>query len=133
LYQVCNKLLRLDEGVSKYLYYDSKGVPTIGVGFNLKQGLRDEEIEFILNNRIALIDSQLSTHPEYDSLSVARKAVIVDMAYNLGVMGCLGFKKMWEALRNKDYETAADEILDSAAAYELPDRYGKLADMMRKG
>jgi lysozyme len=126
-------LLTKHEGYRTKLYKDTRGIETIGVGFNLREGLRPEEIDFILRNRIDLLDQGLQKYEPYKKLDIVRKLVLLDMAYNLGVRGLRAFVKMWAALELKDYKLAAAEILDSDAARELPTRYKELASMMRTG
>ena len=60
--------------------------------------------------------------PPYQALSAPVRAALLDMAYNLGVNGLLGFKDMVSALERGDYDTAADEALDSVWARRRPDR-----------
>ena len=48
--------LRIHEGVEKTVYNDSEGIPTIGVGRNLRdRGLSDDEIDYLLSNDIDIV------------------------------------------------------------------------------
>ena len=67
----------------------------------------------------------------YANLKADARRALLDMAYNMGVPGLLGFQKMWAALAAGDYERAAEEALDSVYARELPARAGRVADRMR--
>jgi lysozyme len=71
--------------------------------------------------------------PASYGLNVTRREVLVEMIFQLGLNGVLGFKKMIEALEAMDYEKAADEILDSKAARQCPERFQEYADLMRVG
>jgi len=64
-------------------------------------------------------------------LSDARQIVIIDMAFNLGLQGLLNFRNMIEALEKEDYDEASNQIIRSKAADQLPDRYHKLAFIMK--
>ena len=66
-------------------------------------------------------------------LDPVRKAIIIDMLFNLGLPGLRGFKNMFRALRADNYKRAADEMLDSKWAGQVGYRARKLADMMRTG
>lgn len=122
------ELLRLHEGDKAQIYYDSVGIPTIGVGFNLDDpGLYPEEIAFILQNRISKIQMALAGNIVYTSLTDNRKMVLEDIAYNVGVKGLKKFVNMWAALGRHDYASAADEIIDSEIA---PARARRLAAIM---
>lgn len=122
------ELLSLHEGNKAKLYYDRAEIPTIGVGFNLKDvGLYPEEIAFILNNRVGKLEKALPSLLVYTSLSDNRKMVLEDIAYGVGVQGLKKFKKMIAALEQQDYASAADEIIDSEIA---PARARRLAAIM---
>jgi len=51
----------------------------------------------------------------------------------MGCGGVSGFREMIKALKKKDYEKAADEMLDSQWARNHKARSGRLAKMMRDG
>lgn len=123
------ELLKVHEGEKAQIYYDSVGIPTIGVGFNLDNpGLYPEEIAFVLQNRINKLQAALPTAIlVYTSLSDNRKMVLEDMAFNVGVPGLKKFKRFITALERQDYASAADEIIDSEIA---PARARRLAAIM---
>lgn len=60
-----------------------------------------------------------------------RLAVLVDMNYNLGSTN--KFKKMEAAIIAKDWETAAEELMDSKYAEQVGDRACRNACIMRDG
>jgi lysozyme len=61
---------------------------------------------------------------------MTRQAVILDMAYNLGISGVLMFKKMWAEIGRAYFRAAADEMLDSKWAKQVGDRADRLASIM---
>lgn len=129
-------LLELHEGNERFPYRCTAGKLTIGIGFNLDDvGLYPEEIEFILRNRIRRTEAKLQrVVPAYRGLSMVRKIVLVDMAYNLGTPRFLKFEKMLAALELRDYTLAAAEMLDSKwARKDVGARAVRLAEMMRTG
>ena len=129
-------LLELHEGNERFPYRCTAGKLTIGIGFNLDDtGLYPEEIEFILRNRIRRTEAKLQrVVPAYRHLSMVRKIVLVDMAYNLGTSRFLKFEKMLAALELRDYKLAAAEMLDSKwARKDVGARAVRLAEMMRTG
>ena len=69
----------------------------------------------------------------YDKLSPIRKAVMVDMAYNLGQLNLQKFKKFKEALEKNDYEKAAQEIQNSLYATQVKSRAVRNALMIKDG
>ncbi len=127
-------MIKRHEGLRLKVYTDTVGKPTIGWGRNLEdKGITREEASVLLNNDIAETAAWLNTLPWFDALNIARQAVIMDMAFNLGRHGLLGFPKMIAALAEQNYLHAASEILDSDAGRMLPTRYGELAEIMRAG
>jgi len=125
--------LKLHEGVRQKLYLDSKGIPTIGVGRNLRdRGLRQNEIEFMLENDCAEVAIECFKLPGWHTLSDVRQRVIAEMCFQMGLGDLLAFKKMFAALERNDFNAAADEMLDSKWAKEdSPGRAHELAQMMR--
>ena len=55
------------------------------------------------------------------------------MCYQLGERGTRRFHRMLAAFEIGDYDTAADELLDSDVARQQPERWGELAAIMRAG
>ena len=55
------------------------------------------------------------------------------MAFNVGLPRLRGFKRMWAALENHDYEEAAKEMIDSKWARQVKTRAYTLARMMESG
>ena len=104
-----------DEGTRRFPYKDSQGYLTIGCGRNLEHnGLSRDEIEYLLANDIRQVQDQLSiAMPWTDALDEARRGVLQNMAYNMGLRGLLQFRKMLDAAQLADWETAAKEMLDS--------------------
>ena len=112
------------------------GKLTIGYGWNIEdRGITKTEAEIILRGMISDITFRLTAfHPDvFSYLSQIRKNVLIDMAYNLGIAGIEKFKKMWKALKNRDYQKASEEMLNSKWAVQVPRRAKQLAKLMREG
>ncbi len=117
--------------------YTLEGNPTIGWGRLLtkESGITKEEGNFlrqgdILRRRAALSEA----FPWFESLSDGRKAVLVCMAYNIGVDGLKGFHLMIAAIEKGDFLEAAAQIQDSHwAKDQLPARAERAAKMMFTG
>ena len=125
--------LRRHEGVRHKPYRDSLGVLTIGIGRNLERGLSKEEIEYLFLCDIANVQNQVTKLAVWPKLSDDRRAVLFNMAFQLGFRGLLNFRRMLDALGADDYERAADEMLDSRWAEQTPERAHELAAIMRTG
>lgn len=99
----------------------------------LERGISREEALFLLNGDIHQCVSDLKKYDWYNHLDPIRRKVLIDMRLNLGMAGLLGFKRMIVALAAKDYETAADEMMDSAWYRQVGNRSKRLVCMMRTG
>ena len=65
--------LRRDESVKQFVYTDSEGIPTIGVGRNLRdRGLSPDEIDYLLNNDVTAVKAQLNPFAWYFGLDDVR-------------------------------------------------------------
>lgn len=130
--------LERDEGKKNSAYADSEGFLTVGIGFMIdarKGGqLFDEEIDFILKNRVSKLSAVLlETFPWMSDLDPVRYAVVQNMAYNLGVAGLSKFVNFLDRLKNKDYAAASNEMLQSEWAKQLPLRSQRLSIQVRLG
>ena len=116
-------------------YLDSEGVLTIGVGRNLQDnGISREEALYLLDNDIRDHTDELRARfPVVDALTPARRDVLVNMAFNLGVPRMATFKRMWAAIEAGDYHRASMEMLDSKWARQVGQRAQELAMIMRTG
>ena len=127
-----------DEGLSLSVYYDSKGYPTIGVGHKLKSPCDDITLEYagiLLAEDLKLARQAVMRNvPCFGELCEERQFVLINMCFQLGPSGLLGFKKMLLALNNKAYSVAASEMLDSKwARKDSPKRAKRLAKIMEAG
>ena len=127
--------LRVDEGVKNKPYRDTKGKLTIGVGHNLDdKGLSPKAIAFLLEEDMddAEYDAR-SLFPNFDDLSDARKAVLINMAFELGQEGLSLFRKFRKAVIAGDFDTAYVEMVSSLWADQVKVRATRLAKAMKDG
>lgn len=131
--------LRGDEGVKAHAYQDHLGFWTIGVGRLVDErkagsGLRPEEITFLLNNDIDDRIRELGRRlPWFLDLDPARQGVLLNMSFQMGVDGLLGFKNTLKLVERGDYAQAADNMLLSKWATQTPQRAQRMAEQMRTG
>ncbi|WP_018691912.1 glycoside hydrolase family protein [Algicola sagamiensis] len=121
------------EGLKTDLYLCPAEKWTIGVGRNLSDcGISQHEALYLLDNDIIWIANKLCQEVSWiPTLTEARQIVLLNMAFNLGVQGLLDFKQMFAALEVEDYDTAADEMLDSRWAVQVGKRALELSEIMR--
>jgi lysozyme len=122
------------EGLRLKLYNDSLGVPTIGCGRNLRdRGITESEAHYLLDNDIRRVKAECVSLKLMQTLNAARKDVIHNMVFNLGLTGFMKFKRTIAAIESGDYEAAAKHMLQSAWAKQVGRRSTELAEMMRTG
>lgn len=132
--KIAGRQLKRDEGFSGVPYQCTAGKISIGYGRNLEQNpITEAEAEFMLFNDIRRAEQQAKKLAYYQDLSANRKAVIINMVFNLGFSGVCRFRKMEAALLEHDYATAAEEMLNSKWARQVGDRADRLAEQMRSG
>ena len=144
------------EGLVLTVYQDTLGIDTIGIGRNLKDrgiskaelehmdipnmdvvyehGITKEDAVYLATNDVQIVEEELCrAHPCVDSLDAVRQLVVMDMAFNMGVPRLKKFKNMWAAIHEKDFPTAAKEMLDSRWANQVKSRATRLAHAMHTG
>lgn len=122
------------EGLRLKPYRDSVGKLTIGVGRNLEDvGISEQEAMVMLDADISKSLTDAQTFHWFHNLDSVRQDVLVDMIFNMGLVRVLGFHKMLAALQAGDWNTAANEMLDSKWATQVGNRALELAKMIRTG
>ena len=106
------------EGIKKFSYKDTKDYITVGVGRCLQEGvgkgLSTDEIFYLLRNDIADFRNQLKDFDWFKSQDEVRKGALIELCFNLGLSHLLGFKKMLDAMKAKNYPLAAKELCSSS-------------------
>lgn len=127
--------IKRNEGIRYRLYRCPAGKASIGWGRNLQDnGISRDEAEYLFKNDFnRAVQSVRDLVPNLDNLTCNRQTVLVDMAFNLGRGRFEGFKNMLQAVRDGNYERAADEIDNSLYRRQLPDRAAANSKMMRDG
>jgi lysozyme len=125
--------LKRHEGFRSRVYTDTLGVPTIGIGFAIKDLELDEEIcNQILEKKISKLLPQIfSSFPHLKNQPNIAKIVVINMCYQMGVRGVSKFKKFHKALENNDYITASAEMLDSRWSRQTPNRAKELSEKIK--
>jgi len=140
---ILDQLVR-DEDEVLHLYYDSVGKPTIGVGCNLDVRVPNDlcrEITItamgsrrLLELRAAQAVNDVAEHiPWSSTLDEARRGVLVNMVFNMGIGGVLRFRKMLDALEVFDFVSAAAEMRQSVWYQQVGDRAKRLETQMLTG
>ena len=145
-------MLKNEEGVRDKPYRDHLGYLTIGVGHlidprkggSLPKWAQDElddlgrltpsTIDKILEDDILEKVEQIKTHiPWAVALDPVRFAVLLDMTFQMGIGGVLGFKNTLRHIQNGDYEQAATNMKASLWYRQTPNRAERRIKEMRTG
>jgi lysozyme len=133
--------LKRDEGsgpkkLGRFMpYIDTVGKTTIGYGWNLSDnGIPQFVADWLLDYAINEASLELQRkYPWLSGLDGTRYAVLINMAVNMGLPRLSGFRKMFAALKRKDYDAAAVEMLDSTWRAQVKGRALRLARQLRTG
>jgi GH24 family phage-related lysozyme (muramidase) len=135
--------LIVGEGLKLERYPDPKGIPTIGVGFNLQRAdapallasvgadydsimaggsiTREQAIALMRVDMLRSIEECRDFFPNFDRLTEARQRVLADMMFNMGrgvaegpnKRGFASFKDMIAAVNRPDFNEAANQMRNS--------------------
>ena len=124
------------EGLRLKPYRCPAGKQTIGYGRNLDDcGISKTEAYVLLENDIQNCEKQLLDEiPDiYNALDEVRKSVLLNMCFNLGIDGLLGFNNTLAFIAAGDWEQAANGMLASKWAKQVGRRAIEISELMRKG
>jgi lysozyme len=128
------RLIR-EEGWRNKMYKDSKGIWTIGVGYNIQErGLPDDIIDALLARTQEEARQHAKTLPAWEHLNGARQTVLTAMVFQMGLPRVKGFVNFLAACEDEDWQKAHDEMLDSKwARDDSPGRARREAAIMLAG
>ena len=125
--------LKTDEGYRQHVYNDALGNPTIGFGCCLASGISYSAALALLTAQTAETETALNNYYWFTQLDDVRKATVINWCFNVGVPGMLHFVKTLNAIAVGNWAEAHDELLDSLAAKQNPNRYQRLAQQLLTG
>lgn len=130
--------IKKDEGFRSAIYLDIVSVPTGGWGhaFLVGSTLPRSVWEDIFSSDFSTAweaTANLVWQRGYSDIGWARKGVLCNMIFNLGLSGLLKFQKMFAALDKRNYKEAAAQMLDSKWAKQVGERATRLAYSMETG
>ncbi len=132
-----------DEGEVHEIYLDHLGLPTFGIGHLV----RDDDPESGLpvgtpvdNDRVVeAFESDIETvlsdcnklYPDFNDLPEEAKRVIANMMFNMGRPRLSKFKGMKSGVDARDWNRAADEMVDSRWYRQVTNRADRLVTRVR--
>lgn len=142
------------EGARSQTYYDSLGIPTVAVGFNLlrpdakeklaavganydrvatrKARLSLQQMEALLNADIDDCIKDLSTiFSAFAAMPLPVQKVLIDLRFNLGPGRFRGFPNTIEDFKKGDYKSAARRLATSKWATQVGKRATENIEMLK--
>jgi len=120
------------EGWKNKPYVDTVGKVTIGVGFNLTDvGLYDDEINFILDNRIRLATKDAETLTCYGSADPVIKDILVELTFNLGIEKLRKFNVFLSFIDAGLFHAAADDLETTLWYKQVGNRGKEMCEVIR--
>ena len=135
--------LEIDEGVKYEIYNDHLGYPTFGVGHLVLE--TDPEYSYSIGTSISesrvieafeqdcdnvLLDCTI-LYPDFYDLPEEAQQIIANMMFNLGRTRLSKFKGMKRGVDARDWNAAADEMVDSRWYRQVTNRADRLVERMR--
>lgn len=143
LYKICFNLLVAEEGFRETPYYCTENYPTVGIGFRVGakgDPLQDirmtrAEAEALLRDKIVNAEATLERQmpKAWSKCNVYRRAILISMAFQMGVTGLLGFRNTIAAIERAEWPSVASGMLDSRWARQTPKRASRHATAMLEG
>lgn len=132
-----------DEGCKLEIYLDHLGLPTFGIGHLVREDdpehgqpvgtpVSDERVRqvFALDIAVTLEDCK-RLYDDFDDLPEEAQLVIANMCFNLGYPRLSKFKGMKAGVDAREWNRAADEMVDSRWHDQVPNRAKRLVKRMR--
>lgn len=136
-------LLCYEEGYRAEPYYCSEGYPTIGIGtrigpkgaalVNYQMHWSRDVAKAHLREEIKTIEDKIGAYPWFRQSNGPRRAVLVSMAYQMGVPGLLGFHNTLRLIETGDYAAAGRNMRQSRWYKQTPARAERHARVMESG
>jgi len=135
--------IEYDEGNVKSIYLDHLHLPTFGIGHLVRQSdpeygwevgtpVSDDRCAEAFNEDIKTVVSDCyKLYPDFDDLPEEAQRIIANMCFNLGYPRLSKFKGMKRGVDARDWQSAADEMVDSRWYRQVTKRADRLVERMR--
>ena len=135
--------LEIDEGCKYEIYLDHLGYPTFGIGHLITED--DPEYGWEVGASIDTFrvhdtfESDIETvlsdctklYEDFEDLPEEAQRVIANMMFNMGYTRLSKFKGMKRGVDARDWNAAADEMVDSRWYNQVTNRANRLVERMR--
>ncbi len=135
--------LERDEGCVYNVYLDHLGYPTFGIGHLIldsdpEHGLEvgaivseDRVVEVFKQDIQSVLSDCNRLYEDFDDLPEEAQRVIANMMFNMGLTRLSKFRGMKRGVDNRDWNEAADEMVDSRWYRQVTNRADRLVERMR--
>ena len=135
--------IEYDEGSVNKIYLDHLGLATFGIGHLVTEW--DEEYGWEVGTPVSedrcneVFDSDIQVvlsdcehlYPDFDELPEEVQRIIANMMFNMGRPRLSKFKGMKAGVDARDWQKAADEMVDSRWYRQVTNRAERLVERMR--
>ena len=135
--------LEIDEGCKYEIYLDHLGYPTFGIGhlitdddpeygWEVGASIDTVRVHEAFESDIEGVLSDCSKlYSDFEDLPEEAQRVIANMMFNMGYTRLSKFKNMKLSVDDRNWDIAADEMVDSRWYYQVPNRAKRLVERMR--
>ncbi len=135
--------LKIDEGCVYEIYNDHLGYPTFGIGHLVREsdpenGLptgspisESRVVEAFEQDVQTVLSDCAILYPDFDELPEEAQQVIANMMFNLGRPRLSAFKGMKAGVDSRDWNEAADQMVDSRWYRQVGARAERLVERIR--
>ena len=141
--QQLRKQLEIDEGVKYDIYLDHLGLPTFGIGHLVTKtdpesgqavgtSISKERVAECFDMDVqSVINDCNKLYKDFEDLPEEVQQIIANMMFNMGYTRLSNFKGMKRGVDSKDWNQAADEMVDSRWYRQVTNRANRLVERMR--
>ena len=135
--------IEYDEGSVGKIYLDHLGLPTFGIGHLVLESdpehgwevgtlVSKDRCNEVFNADIKNVLSDCNKlYPDFDELPEEVQLIIANMMFNMGRPRLSKFKGMKKGVDARDWNAAADEMVDSRWYRQVTKRADRLVERMR--
>ena len=140
---ILRKQLEIDEGVKHDIYLDHLGYPTFGIGHLITDAdpesgqavgttISDERVQSAFEaDVVSVIEDCNKLYDDFDELPEEVQQIIANMMFNMGRTRLSKFRGMKRGVDARDWNAAADEMVDSKWYRQVNNRANRLVQRMR--
>ena len=137
------KQLEIDEGIKHDIYLDHLGLPTFGIGHLITDAdpesgqevgtaISDERVRQAFEaDVVSVIEDCNKLYNDFDELPEEVQQIIANMMFNMGRTRLSKFRGMKRGVDARDWNAAADEMVDSRWYRQVTNRADRLVQRMR--